>query len=80
MSGSRDAVRPGADRFFYPLATSPTVLFGLAALGLFQTAVSLPVPLVCGIALMIFPYFVDNPWFLVATGAVPSAVPYFVRL
>jgi hypothetical protein len=38
------------------------------------------VPLVCGIALMVYPYFVSNTIALVAIGAVLMAVPYFVRL
>jgi len=39
-----------------------------------------PVPLVCGIVLMAYPYFVSNTWVLVVMGVVLSAVPYFVRL
>ncbi len=38
------------------------------------------VPLVCGIALMAYPYFVSNTVLLVAVGLVLSAVPYFLRL
>jgi hypothetical protein len=38
------------------------------------------VPLACGIALMIFPYFVSNNVLLVIVGLVLMAVPYFVRL
>ena len=37
------------------------------------------VPLVCGLALMVFPYFVSNIILLVVIGAVLIAVPYFVR-
>jgi hypothetical protein len=39
-----------------------------------------PVPLVCGIALMVFPYFASGTWTLVLIGAGLMAVPYFVRL
>ena len=39
-----------------------------------------PVPLVCGIVLMVYPYFVTNTWVFVGMGVVLSAVPYFVRL
>ena len=39
-----------------------------------------PVPLVCGLVLMVFPYFVSNVWILVLLGAALLAVPYFVRL
>ncbi len=38
-----------------------------------------PVPLVCGLALMIYPYFIPNVVALVAIGVVLSAVPYFLR-
>ena len=39
-----------------------------------------PMPLVCGIALMVFPYFVSNSWAMVLVGALLMAVPYFVRV
>jgi hypothetical protein len=39
-----------------------------------------PIPLVCGIALMVFPYFVSGPWTIVLIGAALMGVPYFVRL
>ncbi len=58
------------------------LLYGSIGLGFFmygrkQKAV---VPLICGLALMIFPYFVANTILLVAIGAVLIAVPYFVRV
>lgn len=37
------------------------------------------VPLLCGVALMVFPYFVDNVYWLVAIGVALIALPYFVR-
>lgn len=57
------------------------LLFGSFGLGFFvygkkQKAV---VPLVCGLTLMIFPYFISNTIVLVAIGAMLIAVPYFVR-
>jgi len=57
------------------------MLYGSIGLGFFvygkrQRAV---VPLVCGLALMVFPYFVSNTILLVVIGAVLIAVPYFVR-
>jgi hypothetical protein len=39
-----------------------------------------PVPLVCGLALMAYPYFVANTFLLVAIGVVLTAIPYFIRL
>jgi hypothetical protein len=58
------------------------LLFGSTGLAFFvygrnQRAV---VPLVCGVALMIFPYFVSGTFALVAVGAALIAIPYFVRL
>ena len=57
-------------------------VFGSIGLGYFvygkrQSAV---VPLVCGLLLMVFPYFIETTWLLVLIGAALAAVPYFVRL
>jgi len=38
------------------------------------------VPLVCGIALILFPYFVSNAILLVVIGALLVAIPCFLRL
>ena len=58
------------------------MLFGSIGLGYFiygkkQKAV---VPLVCGLALMLFPYFVSHVMLLVGIGVLLSAIPYFLRL
>jgi len=58
------------------------MLFGSIGLGFLiygrkQRAV---VPLVCGLALMIFPYFVPNTILLIAIGIALIVIPYFVRL
>jgi hypothetical protein len=58
------------------------LLFGSIGMGFFiygkkQRAV---VPLVCGLALIIFPYFVSNVLLLVAVGVILMAIPYFFRL
>jgi hypothetical protein len=37
-------------------------------------------PLICGIGLMAYPYFVSNTIALVVIGVVLMAVPYFFRL
>ena len=37
------------------------------------------VPLLCGIALMVFPYFVSSSIALVLIGGFLLALPYFVR-
>lgn len=57
------------------------LLFGSIGLGFFiygkrQKAV---VPLLCGLVLMIFPYFISNTIVLVAIGVALVALPYFVR-
>ena len=36
-------------------------------------------PLVCGLALMLFPYYVSNVILLVGIGAILVAIPYFIR-
>ncbi|MGD0504639.1 MAG: hypothetical protein ABSD02_18010 [Steroidobacteraceae bacterium] len=38
-----------------------------------------PVPLVCGIGLAVYPYFVPNVIALIAIGAALCAIPYFFR-
>jgi hypothetical protein len=58
------------------------LLFGSIGLGYFiygkkQRAA---VPLICGLGLMIFPYFVPNTMLLVGVGAMLIAIPYFLRL
>ncbi|MBK9131546.1 MAG: hypothetical protein IPM20_07950 [Gammaproteobacteria bacterium] len=58
------------------------LLFSSIGLGYFiygrkQRAV---VPLVCGLVLMIYPYFVSGTLLLVAIGAALMIVPYFIRL
>ncbi len=57
------------------------LLFGSIGLGFFiygrkQRRV---VPLLCGLALMIYPYFVPNATALAFIGVLLCALPYFVR-
>jgi len=59
-----------------------SVLFGGIGLGFFlygkkQKAI---VPLIAGIGLIVFPYFVANVYVLIAVGIALIALPYFVRL
>jgi hypothetical protein len=58
------------------------LLFGSIGLGYFiyGRKQGAAVPLFCGIALMVFPYFVSNIPLLVGLGAVIAAIPYFIRL
>ena len=51
--------------------------FGYFIYGKKQKAV---VPLISGIALLIFPYFVSNLYLLVIVGMGLVAVPYFVKI
>ncbi len=37
------------------------------------------VPLVCGLVLMIYPYFIPNAAVLVVIGVVLTAIPYFFK-
>ncbi len=58
------------------------LLFSSIGLGYFlygkkQEAV---VPLLCGLGLMIYPYFVSSTPWLVVVGAALSVLPYFVRI
>ena len=58
------------------------MLFGSVGLGFFmygkkQAAV---VPLVCGLVLMILPYFIANAILLVSIGVALIVLPYFVRI
>jgi hypothetical protein len=57
------------------------LLFGSIGVGLFiygkrQKAV---VPLLCGLVLMVFPYFISNTILLIAIGVGLVALPYFLR-
>jgi hypothetical protein len=36
-------------------------------------------PLLCGIVLMLYSWFVDNAWATIGIGAVLMAIPYFAR-
>ena len=58
------------------------MLFGAIGFGFFlygkkQRAV---VPLITGIVLCVFPYFIENVYVLVGVGLLLVAIPYFVRM
>jgi hypothetical protein len=36
-------------------------------------------PMVCGVALMVYPYFVDNAWLLLGIGAALCIAPFVVK-
>lgn len=58
------------------------VLFSSIGLGyfLYGKKQKVVVPLVCGIILMIFPYFIDNTTLIIMIGTLFSIFPYFIRL
>jgi uncharacterized membrane protein YGL010W len=58
------------------------VIFGSIGLGFFvygkkQKAV---VPLLCGVGLMILPYFLSNLYLLTFFGIILGALPYFIKI
>ncbi|MGI2137257.1 hypothetical protein [Shewanella baltica] len=59
-----------------------SMLFGVFGIGFFTYGKrqSAPIPLVVGITLMIYPYFVSNLILLVCIGIALIALPYFVKL
>ncbi len=57
------------------------MIFGLIGLGFFiygkkQSSI---VPLLCGMALMVFPYFVSNIYVLIGVGIVLIVLPFVIR-
>ena len=58
------------------------LLFGSIGLGFFVYGrrQKMVVPLVCGVALMIFPYFISSTILLVMVGVALIGIPYFVRM
>ena len=57
------------------------ILFGSIGVGfvMYGKRQRATVPLVCGIGLMVFPYFISNAVVLVVVGVVLVAAPYFAR-
>jgi len=58
------------------------LVFGCIGFGFFMYGRNqrASVPLVCGVLLMVVPYFIPNTAALIIVGVVLMAVPYFVRL
>lgn len=57
------------------------VLFGAFGMGYFMYGKKQAriVALACGLGLMIFPYFIDSLWPMLAIGGALLALPWFVR-
>jgi hypothetical protein len=58
------------------------VLFGSFGLGFFIYGKNekAPIPLACGLALMVYPYFIANTSLMVAIGVALTIIPFVVRL
>jgi len=58
------------------------MLFGAVGVGfiMYGRKQRAAMPLMSGVALCIFPYFITNVYLLVITGAALMALPYFVRI
>ena len=58
------------------------IIFGSIGLGYFiyGKKQQMAIPMICGLALMIYPYFVANSIALVLAGLTLSALPYFFRV
>lgn len=58
-----------------------SVVFGAVGLAYFVYGKKqqMFVPLLCGIGLMVFPYFMSNTIVLVIVGSLLSAIPYLFR-
>ena len=59
-----------------------SMLFGAIGMGycVYGKRQSAPIPLACGIGLLVFPWFVSNAWIMVLVGAALMAIPRFVRI
>ena len=57
------------------------VLFGSIGVGYFMYGrrQGKMIPLLCGVVLIVYPYFMPNTVVLVIIGAIFTAVPYFIR-
>ena len=57
------------------------IIFGSIGLGYFiyGKKQQVAMPMICGLGLMVYPYFVSNTLLLVLIGAALSAIPYFIR-
>ena len=58
-----------------------TVLFSSIGLGYFMYGKKQQslIPLLCGLALMVYPYFVASNFWLVVAGSLLTAIPYFAQ-
>ncbi|MCG6887320.1 MAG: hypothetical protein LJE74_08935 [Proteobacteria bacterium] len=59
-----------------------SVLFGGIGIGyvIYGRRQQAVVPLLCGIALLVVPFFLPNVYVLIVSGIVLTVMPYFIRL
>lgn len=59
-----------------------SLLFGSAGFGflVYGTRQKVIVPTVCGVSLMLYPFFVTNVYLMVAIGLVLVLIPRYVKL
>jgi len=57
------------------------IIFGSIGLGFFiyGKKQQVAMPMICGLGLMVYPYFVSNTLLLVLLGLMLCALPYFFR-
>lgn len=66
--------------------TTASLLWGLlfssigVALFIYGKRQAAPVPLISGVALMVYPFFISNTTIVVIVGLALSAVPYMFRM
>ncbi|ENV47764.1 hypothetical protein P255_01772 [Acinetobacter brisouii CIP 110357] len=58
------------------------VIFGSIGLGYFiyGKKQKRSMPFMCGLSLMVYPYFFDSNLAIVSIGCILTAIPYFVRV
>ncbi|MCZ6870474.1 MAG: hypothetical protein O7G84_13310 [Gammaproteobacteria bacterium] len=58
------------------------VLFGAIGMGYFAYGrkQKRTIPLLSGIGLMVYPYFISGTFAMIAVGAILLAIPYFIRI
>jgi hypothetical protein len=59
-----------------------SLLFGSIGFGYFMYGrkQKAPVPLICGIGMMIYPYFVSGTLAMLGVGGALMAIPFFLKL
>jgi hypothetical protein len=74
---------PKYERLYMSISTLMWgIIFGSIGLGFFvygkkQKAI---IPMLSGIALMVFPYFISNLYIMILSGIFLVALPYFIKI